>query len=87
MDNKNKKQKKELRFDYIRDVVIIPYEECRYSEIWWKEGDYREFQKSAIKEVMHIVEKHKEITLHKALILLYNSNCNCRVSFITTNLW
>jgi hypothetical protein len=70
----NKKQKKELRFDYIRDIIIIPDEEYRHSEIWWKERDYIEFQKSAIREVMHLIEIYGQITLHKALILLYSSN-------------
>ena len=77
------KQKKELRFDYIRDIIIIPHEEYRYSELWWNEVDYIEFQKSAIREVMHLVEKYGQITLHKALILLYNSNIG--VSFTKKN--
>ena len=73
---KNVKKNKLLRFDYLRDIIIIPTKEEYISyEIWWREIDYIEFRNSAIKEVCHLVKKYGNLTLHKALLILYNYDC------------
>ena len=73
--NKIKPIKKILRFDYIRDIIIIPEkEEYRRNGIWWDELDYIEFKRSAILEVMPIIKQYGKITLHEALLILYNPN-------------
>ena len=70
MEKKKKKTKpKELRFFTILEILLFLMKNI-YSEIWWKEGDYREFQKWDIKKVMHLVEKYGQLTLHKAFILI-----------------
>ena len=69
-----KKYKKKITFDYMRDVMYVPEkEEYIRNGVWWDELDYIEFQNSAIQEVMPLIKKYGKITLHKALLILYNT--------------
>jgi hypothetical protein len=66
------RKKKQLRFNNILNVKIIPDRtEYLLYDLWWNSFDYFTFQRSANEDINNLIYRHPNMNYKQAIKLLY----------------
>jgi len=67
-------KKKKIKFNNYLNVKLIPnvkdYKEL-FHDLWWSYEELQEFKQSSTKEIYALIGRHKYMTIHQAIKLLY----------------